>query len=58
LKLRLDKLETLLDIIKIEIEGFDESDSQQEECIKFENDFFSIQAAAVNELLTQEQRSI
>lgn len=58
MKLRLDKLETLLDIIKIEIEGFDESDSQQEEYIKFENDFFSIQAAAVNELSAQEQRNI
>jgi len=60
LKLRLDKLESLFDEfdnIQTEIEGLDASDSQQEERIKFENDFFSIQAAAVNELLSQELES-
>lgn len=57
LKLRLDKLETLFDefdIIQTEIEAFAEPDSQQEERIKFENEFFSIQAAAVNELASHE----
>ncbi|CAI6363726.1 unnamed protein product [Macrosiphum euphorbiae] len=60
LKLRLDKLESLFDefdLIQTEIEGLDESDSQQEERIKFENEFFSIQAAAVNELSSQELQS-
>jgi len=40
LKLWLDKLETLFDefdVVQTDIEGLDESGSQQEECIKFEN---------------------
>jgi len=60
LKLRLDKLESLFDefdLIQTEIEGLDESDSQQEERIKFENKFFSIKAVVVNELSSQEQQS-
>lgn len=60
LKLRLDKLESLIDefdVIQTYIEAEDDSSEQQEERVNFENEFFSIQAAAVDELALYDHSS-
>lgn len=52
LKLRCDKLEVLFnefDVVQTEVEEFDDSTDQQNERTSFENNFFAIQAAAVDE---------